>query len=125
MIQSGESMRLIINWLLSAIALLLVTYIVPGVSVSSFTTALIAAAVIGIINATVGAILKVLTFPLTILTLGIFWIVINALMLELASVFVRGFVVRNFVAAFFGAIVLSVINMIFHWLAPKREERRG
>jgi|SRR3954468_1835064 putative membrane protein len=118
-------MRLVINWLLSAIALLAVAYIVPGISVSSFTTALIAAAVIGIINATVGMILKVLTFPLTVVTLGIFWIVINALMLELASFLVHGFIVRNFVAAFFGAIVLSLINMMFHWLAPRREERHG
>src|SRR3954452_7847302 len=86
-------MRLVINWLLSAIALLAVAYIVPGISVSSFTTALIAAAVIGIINATVGMILKVLTFPLTVVTLGIFWIVINALMLELASFLVHGFIV--------------------------------
>ena len=118
-------MRLIVNWLLSAIALIAVAYIVPGISVSSFTTALIAAAVIGIINATLGMILKVLTFPLTVLTLGIFWIVINALMLELASFFVHGFVVRSFLSAFLGAIVLSLINMVFHWLAPKREESRG
>ena len=118
-------MRLIINWIFSAIALIIVTQIVPGFYVRSFTTALVAAAIIGIINATLGVILKVLTFPLTVVTLGIFWIVINALMLEFASMFVRGFVIRNFFAAFVGAILLSVINMIFHWLAPKREERRG
>jgi putative membrane protein len=118
-------MRLIINWVLSAIALLVVAYVVPGIAVHSFTTALIAAAVIGIINATLGIVLKVVTFPLTVLTLGIFWIVINALMLEVASFFVRGFEVRSFGAAFLGAILLSVINMIFHWLAPKREERHG
>jgi len=118
-------MRLIINWILSAIALLIVAYVVPGFYVSSFLAALVAAAVIGIINATLGLVLKVLTFPLTVVTLGIFWIVINALMLEIASAFVHGFEIRTFVAAFLGAILLSLINMIFHWLEPKREARRG
>jgi putative membrane protein len=118
-------MRLIVNWLLSAIALLVVTQVVPGFDVHSFTVALVAAAVIGIINATLGLFLKVITLPLTVLSLGIFWIVINALMLKFASVFVRGFEVRTFFAAFIGAILLSLINMLFHWLAPKREERRG
>jgi putative membrane protein len=118
-------MRLIVNWLLSAIALLVVTQVVPGFVVRSFTVALIAAAVIGIINATLGLFLKIVTFPLSILTLGIFWIIINALMLKFASVFVRGFEVRTFFAAFVGAILLSLINMVFHWLTPRREERRG
>jgi len=118
-------MRLIVNWLLSAIALLIVAYIVPGFYVRSFTAALVAAAVIGIINATLGLVLKVVTFPLTVLTLGIFWIIINALMLRFASVFVRGFEIHTFTAAFIGAILLSLINMLFHWLTPKREEHRG
>lgn len=118
-------MRLIINWILSAVALLIVAYVVPGFYVSSFLVALVAAAVIGIINATLGLILKVLTFPLTVVTLGIFWIIINALMLEFASVFVHGFVIHGFLAAFVGSILLSLINMVFHWLEPKREERRG
>ncbi len=72
---------------------------VPGISVSGPVAALIAAAVIGLINATLGLLLKILTFPLTILTLGLFWFVINAIMLELAAALVRGFYVRNFVAA--------------------------
>ena len=118
-------MRLIVNWIFSALALMIVTYIVPGFYVRSFLTALIAAAIIGIINATLGLILKVLTFPITVLTLGIFWIVINALMLEIASAVVPGFLIRSFWSAFVGAILLSLINMVFHWLAPKREERRG
>jgi len=120
-------MRLIINWILSAIALLFVAYVLPGFYVSNFKAALIAAAVIGIINATLGLVLKVLTFPLTILTLGIFWIVINAMMLELASRIVRGFVITSFLSAFVAAILLSLINMVFHWLIPKprEEEHRG
>jgi putative membrane protein len=83
--------------------------------------ALIAAAVIGLINATLGLLLKVVTFPLTILTLGIFWFVINALMLELASAFVRGFQVRGFVAAFIGAIVLSIVSSVLQWLILPRK----
>lgn len=118
-------MRMIVNWILSAIALLIVAYIVPGFSVSSFMAALVAAAVIGIINATLGLVLKVITFPLTVLTLGIFWIVINAVMIEIASAIVPGFNVRSFGAAFIGAILLSIINIIFRWMEPKREERRG
>lgn len=80
-------------------------------------SALIAALVIGFVNATLGLILKVITFPLTILTLGIFWLVINALMLELASAVVPGFRIDSFGAAFIGAIILSLVNMLFRWLA--------
>jgi putative membrane protein len=83
--------------------------------------ALIAAAVIGLVNATLGLLLKILTFPLTLLTLGLFWFVINALMLEVAAAFVRGFQVRGFEAAFLGAIVLSAVSSLLQWLfMPKR-----
>ncbi len=114
-------MRLIVNWLLSAIALLIVAYIVPGFHVSGILAALIAAVVIGLINATIGLFLKVITFPLTVLTLGIFWFVVNAIVLKLASVFVPGFNIYGFVPAFLGAIVLALINMVFRWLMPKEE----
>lgn len=75
-------MRLLLHWLISALALWIVAHFVPGISVSGPKAALIAALVIGLINATLGLLLKVLTFPLTIVTLGLFWFVINALMLE-------------------------------------------
>ena len=115
-------MRLLVNWLLSTLALLIVSRLVRGFEVDGFTTALVAALVIGLINATVGWFLKIVTFPLTILTLGIFWIVVNALMLELASWFVSGFHIRTFWAAFIGAIVLSLVNMLLRWMfLPKRE----
>jgi putative membrane protein len=116
-------MKLIVNWILSAVALMFVAFVVPGFHVDDIVTALIAAAVIGIINATLGLVLKIFTFPLTVISLGIFWIVINALMLELASAFVPGFHISGFLAAFFGAIVLSLANMVLHWLVPTREER--
>ena len=110
-------MRLLLSWILSALAVWIVSRIVPGIFVSGPIAALIAALVIGFINATVGALLKILTFPLTLLTLGIFWFVINALMLELASALLApGFQVRTFTAAFLGAIVLSLVNMVLKWL---------
>jgi len=114
--------RLLIHWLISALALWIVAHFVPGIYVSGPTAALVAALVIGLINATLGLLLKIITFPLTILTLGIFWFVINALMLELASQFVRGFEVRGFFPAFIGAILMMIVSSILHWLlVPKRE----
>ena len=95
------------------------------ISVSGPVAALIAALVIGFINATIGALLKILTFPLTLLTLGLFWLVINALMLKLASALLSpGFQVNGFLAAFLGAILLSLVNMMLKWLVnPPRETR--
>jgi len=106
-------MKLILNWILSALALLVVAHLVSGFIVSSFVAALIAAVIVGFVNATIGAILKILTFPLTIVTFGIFWIVINAIMLKLAAAFSPGFQITGFIPAFIGAIVLSLVNMIF------------
>lgn len=106
-------MRLLLNWLLSAVALLVVAHFVPGFQVSGFKEALIAAIVIGLINATLGLILKLITLPLTLLTLGVFWWVVNALMLMLASkLLAPEFMVSGFLAAFLGAIVLSLVNMV-------------
>ena len=111
-------MRHLINWLLSALAVWVVSRLIPGFHVTSVPAALIAALVIGLVNATLGVLLKIVTFPLTILTLGLFWLVINALMLELASWLLSpAFRVDTFAAAFWGAIVLSLVNMLFRWLA--------
>jgi putative membrane protein len=109
-------MRMLLNWVLSALAVWIMSRVVPGIYVSGPVAALIAALVIGFINATLGVVLKILTFPLTLVTLGLFWLVINALMLEFASVLVPGFQVRGFFAAFVGAIVLSLVNVILKWL---------
>jgi putative membrane protein len=115
-------MRLLLNWLLSAISLLIVSHLVPGFHVRGFTAALIAAVVIGLVNATIGLFLKIVTFPLSILTLGIFWLVINALMLMFASALLSpDFVVRGFWPAFWGAIVLALINMLLKSLARDAE----
>jgi putative membrane protein len=116
-------MRLLLHWMLSALALLIVAYFVPGFVLTGFIAALIAAAVVGLLNATIGLLLKVVTFPLTIPTLGLFWFAINALVLELASAVVPGFHIRSFGAAFIGAIVLAIVSMIFRRLTPKKVQR--
>jgi len=108
--------RLLANWLLSAIALLIVSRIVPGFHVDTLGTALIAALVFGLLNATLGLILKLVTLPITILTLGLFLLVVNAFVLELASGFVRGFHIRSFGAAFWGAAALALVQMLFRFL---------
>jgi len=103
--------RLLARWLITAVALLIVANVVPGFHVRSFPAALLAALVIGFVNATLGTLLKVVTLPFTILTLGLFLLVVNALMLDFSSWFVPGFEVRGFVPAFWGALILSLINM--------------
>ncbi|MGA9669919.1 MAG: phage holin family protein [Terracidiphilus sp.] len=103
---------LLFQWLLCAIALLIVSKIVPGFQVNGLWPALIASLVIGLLNATVGFFLKIITFPISILTLGIFLLVINGLMILLASSIVRGFHVRGFGSAFFGAVVLALLGML-------------
>ena len=113
-------MRLLLHWLISAIAVWIVAHIVPGIYVSGVQAALIAALVIGLINATLGLLLKIITFPLTILTLGLFWFVINALMLELAAGFVHGFYVSNFIAALIGAVMLSLVSSVLQWIIMPR-----
>jgi len=107
---------LLIHWFLSALSLIIVAHIVPGFEVSGFGTALIAAIVIGLVNATLGLILKILTLPLTIVTFGLFFLVINALMLKFVAFLVPGFAVHYFWSAFFGAIVLSLVNFVLRYL---------
>ncbi len=109
-------MRLLIHWFLSAIALLVVSHLVPGFHVRGIVPALIAVAVIGLLNATVGLFFKVITFPLTILTLGIFLLVINGIMILVASMLVPGFHVYGFVPAFWGAVVLALLGMLIRAL---------
>ena len=108
--------RLLLNWVISAVALLIVAHVAPGFYVAGFGAALVAALVIGLINATLGLFLKILTIPLTVVTFGLFLLVINALMLMLASSLLRGFEVRGFGAALIGGIVLSLVHMGLRWL---------
>ena len=114
-------LAIILSWIISAVSILIVGHIIPGFDVQSFGSALIAAVVIGLINATIGLFLKIITIPLSILTFGIFLIVINALMLMFASSLLSGFTVSSFWAAFFGAIVLAIVNMLIRGLIGARE----
>jgi putative membrane protein len=95
---------------------------VPGFFVRGLGTALIAAIVIGLVNGTIGMLLKIVTFPLTLVTFGIFWLLINALMLKLAAAFVPGFEVRGLWPAFWGGLILSVLNMIVRQVLKSRNE---
>ena len=109
-------LRMLLHWFVTALAVWLTSRVVPGFYVDGASAALITAVAIGLVNATLGLFLKVVTFPLTIVTLGIFWLIINAVMLKLASAFFPGFNIRGFMAAFLGAIVLRLVNMLLKWL---------
>jgi putative membrane protein len=105
--------HLLLVWLLSSLALLICAYVVPGFELAGLGSALIASLVVGFLNATLGFLLKLVTFPISILTLGLFFLVINAIILLLASALVPGFHIRGFFAAFLGAIVLMLVRLAF------------
>jgi putative membrane protein len=105
-------MKLLAKWLLSAMALLAVAHFYSGVVISSFTAALIAAFVIGLLNTIVRPIFVILTLPVTLITLGLFLFVINALMFYMASGLLDGFQVRNFTAALIGSILYSLAGLV-------------
>lgn len=102
----------LLRWLVNAVALYLTTLIVPGVRVSDFPGALLAALVLGIVNAVIRPVVLLLTLPLNVLTLGIFTFVVNALMLYIVSAATHRLMLDNFLAAFVGAIVLSLISFV-------------
>lgn len=99
----------IISWLLSALVLLLLARLLPGFSLAGYGTALLAALVIAVLNATLGLLLKIVTFPLSIITLGLFLFVVNALVLKLAAAIVPGFSIRGCLPALLAAVLLAVI----------------
>jgi putative membrane protein len=101
---------LFLRWFLSALSVFAAAYLVPGVRVSGIWAALIAALVIGLVNALIRPILLVLTLPINIVTLGLFTLVVNALMFWLASSVVKGFDVADFKAAFLGALVFWLVS---------------
>jgi putative membrane protein len=103
--------RALIQWILSAIALMVCANLIPGFYVNDIQSALLAACVIGVLNATLGFLLKVITFPFAILSFGIFLLVINAAMIMLASKIVVGFIVYGWVPAFWTAVVLALLGM--------------
>src|SRR5262249_14968147 len=109
-------MEFLLNWIISALSLLVVGRLIPGFHVDGFGTALIAALVLGLVNATLGAILMLLTLPLTVLTFGLFHFVVMAFLIWLVTAVVPGFHVSGFFPAFFGAIVLAIVSTLLHAL---------
>ena len=117
-------MKIIVRWLLLAAALLLVAYLYPGVQVQNFTTALIAAFVLGLLNTVVRPLLVLLTLPVTLITLGLFLFVINALMFWAAASVLDGFNVNGFLAALVGSLIYSLCGMVIDVAIERLFERR-
>jgi putative membrane protein len=107
-------MNIIIGWLISAIAIIISSYVIPGVHVSDFMTALLVAIVLGIINAVIKPIILLFTLPINIMTLGLFTFVINALLIMATGAIVKGFTVENFISALLFSIVLSLVKIVLN-----------
>lgn len=104
--------HLLIVWLVSALALVVAAYLLPSVEVADFRSAMIAALIIGLLDATLGALLRLVVFPLTWLLPGLIYLLVNALMILLASRLISGFRVKNYVSALLVAIVVAVVNLL-------------
>jgi putative membrane protein len=113
---------ILFRWIINAVALIVIANVVPGFGVETFYNALIAALILGLVNALVRPLFFILTLPVTILTLGLFTFVINALMIWLASTIVEGFIVEGFVPALFAALLLWVISLATNWLIKQTKE---
>lgn len=111
-------MQLVLRWLFNAGALYLTARVVSGIVVEGTGALLLAALVIGLLNAVVKPVLVVLTLPITLLSLGLFYLVLNGLLFALASVLTPGFAVEGFGAAFLGALVMSILGLLFQALFP-------
>ena len=109
-------LSLLARWIVNAAALLLVAYVYPGVHVESFFAAAMAALVLGLINAVIRPILVILTLPVTLLTLGLFLFVINALLFWFVAEIVKGFHVDGFLAALIGSILYSLVTLLTSWI---------
>jgi len=114
-------MYLLLRWLINTIALFIVVQIVPGFHADSWVTLAVAALILGLLNAIIRPILFLLTLPLTIITLGLFLIVLNAIMLELTAWLVSGFRIDDFISACIGAVILGLISLVTHRIGRERE----
>ena len=103
-------MKLLLAWLINAVALVAVAYLIPGISVDTFVTALVAALILGLLNTFIRPLLVLFTLPVTILTLGLFIFVINGLVFWFVGSYLSGFVVAGFWPGFFGAIGYSIVS---------------
>lgn len=114
--------RLLVHWLITAVALAGASRLVSGIQVASLASLLASALVLGLINAVVRPILVVLTLPITIVTLGLFYFVVNGLAFALAAALVPGFTVSSFLSAVIGALAVSVFSWLLGWLLDRRPE---
>lgn len=115
-------MDILLTWVINALALLILPYVIPSIRIRGFGTALIVAVVLGLINTLLRPVLILLTLPVTLLTLGLFILVINALMFQLAARLLKGFEVSGFWAAFFGSILYSIISWVLSALVFGRHD---
>lgn len=115
-------MRILLVWLVNALALIAVAYLVPSITVSGFMSALVAALILGLVNAVIRPVLVLLTLPATILTLGLFIFVINALLFWFVGSFVPGFVVHGFMAGLIGSILFSIVSWLLSSLVFKESK---
>lgn len=113
---------LIIRWIINALLLMFIPYVVPGVSVASFFSALITALILALINAIIKPILVIFTLPINILTLGLFTLVINGLLFWFAGSIIKGFEIAGFWPAFWAALVYSIISTLINMLFDSKKE---
>lgn len=116
-------MRWLLHWIVNAVVLLVVSHFVSGFHVSGFASAMFAVVIIGIVNATLGLFLKVMTFPLSLLTLGLFVFVIDAIVLWFSSKLVPGFSVTGFGPAFIAALILALIQMLLGFFTSEKKQQ--
>ena len=109
-------MILLLKWLALALAIMFVGWIIPGITISSFLTALVASAAIALVNIVIKPVLVFLTLPINILTLGLFILVINALLFMFVAYLVPGVEIDGFWSAFWGAVILSILSIGISWL---------
>jgi putative membrane protein len=116
MVTEMNLIQLFAHWIVSGIALALTAALLPGFRLSGFTTALFASLVIGVANIYLRPVLIFLTFPLTILTLGFFILVVDALILRLCAAFLKGFEITNWISAILGGVILAITSSFLHWM---------
>ena len=114
--ESHSFLFYIIYWAVSALAVILTSKLIPGFKISGFWSALLAAIVIGLVNTFIWPILIFLTLPINLLTLGLFTFVINGVVIKIAAAFLTGFEVKGWIAAILGALVLSIMNAVLHYI---------
>lgn len=111
-------MGLILVWILSSLGLFITSRLVKGFEVESFGSAMIASLVVGFLNMIIRPILLLLTLPVNILTLGLFTFVVNAMVLRLAASMLKGFNIKSWGPAIFGAFILALVNIVIFWIFP-------